>query len=268
MRRLLSFACKGAVLGASLDAARGSTGILFVTGGSQTRVGSHRMSERLADDLAKAGYPCFRYDRRGVGDSEGSDPGWRGSGTDIRAAAAAFRRECSSVESVIGFGLCDGATALALSGAQADIDGLILTNPWLIESEADAPPAAAIRHHYRARLLSVAGWRKILTGAISYRKLLKGVAKLAAPVPTALSDEVAAALAKSKRPVALILARGDGTAIAAAEAWASPTYAEVRTANPPPHIIDSSSHTFARDGDMDTLLAACLDALSRLSSRG
>lgn len=263
MRRLLSFECEGAAMGASLDGAHGKTGILFVTGGTQTRVGSHRMSERLAGDLANAGHPCFRYDRRGVGDSEGGDPGWRGSGADIKAAAAAFRRECPTVKRVIGFGLCDGATALALFGAQAGVDGLMLTNPWLIESEADAPPAAAIRHHYRERLLSLAGWKKIFTGAISYRKLLKGVAKLAAQVPTALSDEVAAALAKSKRPVALILARGDGTAIAAAEAWASPTYAGVRAANPPPRIIESSSHTFAREGDMDALLAACLAALGR-----
>ncbi|HEX8528226.1 MAG TPA: hydrolase 1, exosortase A system-associated, partial [Allosphingosinicella sp.] len=71
MRRLLSFDCEGSAIGASLDPAGGETGLLLVTGGTQTRIGSHRMYERLAAALAEAGWPCFRFDRRGVGDSEG-----------------------------------------------------------------------------------------------------------------------------------------------------------------------------------------------------
>ena len=91
MRRLLTFPCEGAELAASLDDAGGATGLLMVTGGSQTRIGSHRMYERLAKTLAENGFPCFRYDRRGVGDSAGEDPGFKGSGPDLKAAAAAFR---------------------------------------------------------------------------------------------------------------------------------------------------------------------------------
>ena len=91
MRRLLSFTCEGAALGGSLDEAGGSTGLLIVTGGSQARIGSHRMFERLAASVAGAGYPCFRFDRRGVGDSEGEDPGYRESGPDLAAAVRAFR---------------------------------------------------------------------------------------------------------------------------------------------------------------------------------
>ena len=92
MRRLLTFACEGAELAGSLDGGGGATGLLLVTGGSQTRIGSHRMYERLAKSLADNGYPCFRFDRRGVGDSDGEDPGFQGSGPDLAAAAAAFRR--------------------------------------------------------------------------------------------------------------------------------------------------------------------------------
>src|SRR3954463_252798 len=103
MRRLLSFDCSGDALGATLDAAPGATGILMVTGGTQTRIGSHRMDERLAKRLAEAGYPCLRYDRSGVGDSEGVETDWRDSGPDIETAAAAFRREAPRVERLIGF---------------------------------------------------------------------------------------------------------------------------------------------------------------------
>ncbi len=147
MRRLLTFDCEGATLGGSLDAAEGKTGLLIVTGGSQTRIGSHRMFERLAAAVAAAGHPCFRFDRRGVGDSEGDDPGYRGSSADLLAAVQAFRAVCPGVERIVGFGLCDGGTALSLFGAQAGLDALLLANPWLVEAETDAPPAAAIKQH-------------------------------------------------------------------------------------------------------------------------
>ena len=74
----------------------------------------------------------------------------------IRASGAAgptspppprrFRREMPRPRPAsLGFGLCDGATALALFGGEAGLDGLILVNPWLVEAEAGEPPPAAIR---------------------------------------------------------------------------------------------------------------------------
>lgn len=267
MRRLLSFDCESHVLGASLDPADGPTAILFVTGGSQTRIGSHRMFERLAGALAKRGHACFRYDRRGVGDSEGEDPGYRGSGPDIEAAARALRRENPSVDRVIGFGLCDGASALALSGAGAGLHGLILVNPWLVEAEANAPPAAAIRQHYRQRLLSAEGWKKIINGTISYRKLFKGIAKIISPPPSDLAGQIANALGRSGLPAQLVLARGDATAIAAEAEWNSSVFRKIRERNPAPLYLDTDSHTFARPGDMEALLQACLAALTALLGR-
>ena len=268
MRRLLSFQCEGAALGASLDEARGRTGLLLVTGGTQTRIGSHRMFERLAAALAASGYPCFRYDRRGVGDSEAADPGWRGSAPDLEAAASAFRGEVKTVDRVIGFGLCDGASTLALFGAKAGLQGAILVNPWFVESETDSPPPAAIRHHYRKRLLSLEGWKKILSGSISYRKLLRGIGKIASSNPSTLSDEIADSLEDGGFPVALVLAGGDGTAIAAGSIWASKRFERLRAASAAPYRIESDSHTFARAGDDKALLQACLTAITALSRRG
>jgi exosortase A-associated hydrolase 1 len=268
MRRLLTFDCDGAWLGAALDDAKGKTGVLLVGGGTQTRIGSHRMFERLAAALAAAGYPCFRYDRRGVGDSEGEDPGWRGSGPDLAAAAAAFRRELRGLERAIGFGLCDGASTLALHGAETGLQGAILVNPWFVESEADAPPAAAIRHHYRERLLSLEGWKKILGGSVSYRKLFRGLGRIAASRPSSLAEEVADSLDGGGFPVALVLAGGDATAIAAGSVWASKRFERIRNASAAPYRIESDSHTFARAGDDKALLQACLTALTALSRRG
>jgi exosortase A-associated hydrolase 1 len=264
MRRLLSFDCEGMALGASLDAAEGTTGLLFVTGGTQTRIGSHRMYERLAAALAGAGWPCLRYDRRGVGDSQGDDPDFKDSGPDLAAAAAAFRREQPQLERLFGFGLCDGASTLALHGRDAELAGYVLVNPWFVEAEAGEPPAAAIKSRYKEQLLSLEGWKRLLSGSISYRKVLKGLRKIASSKPSNLSGEIAAALGKARVPTQLVLASGDATAIAAQAEWSSPTFKGLRQANPAPLRIDSDSHTFSRPGDEQALLEAVREALGRL----
>jgi exosortase A-associated hydrolase 1 len=262
MRTLLSFECEGAALGASLDAAAGGNGLLFVTGGTQTRIGSHRLFERLATGLAAEGIPCFRFDRRGVGDSNGTDPDWRGSAADLRAAAAAFRRAAPTLERVIGIGLCDGATALALYGAETGLDGLIMINPWLVETAPGESAPAAIAHHYQERLRSSAGWRKILLGSVSWVKLLKGIGRIAAGSDGRLAGEIAAAVEATGLPVETILASDDGTAVAARHELARPDIR--RAVDRPPAVIETSSHTFARPGDFDRLHAAITAALSRM----
>ena len=256
MRCLLSFDCEGAQLCASLDEADGTTGILMVTGGSQTRIGSHRLYERLAKTLAANGFPCFRFDRRGVGDSAGEDPGYRGSAADLAAAVAAFRAEQSGLKRLIGLGLCDGATALALFGAAAGIGGIVMVNPWLVEAEADAPPPAAIRRHYREQLLRLSGWKRLLGGSVSYRKLFKGAVKAAKPIEgSELAAEVAQALRRDRLPAALILASGDATAIAAAREVRARAFHGLIARS---EKIDTDSHTFAKPGDLEALATVVL----------
>ncbi len=264
MRRLLSFDCDGGRLGATLDDGPGDTGVLMVTGGSQTRIGSHRMYERLAQRLAAADYPAFRFDRRGVGDSEGEDPGYRGSARDLAAAAAAFRGEVGRLRTLIGFGLCDGATALALFGDEAGVNGLVLVNPWLVEAEAGAPAPAAIRSHYRRRLTSREGWKKLLSGSISWRKLLAGLKESASGDASPLAQDVAAALRRSRLPVELILARDDATAVAAMHETRQHHYKGLIVGV---QTISSPSHSFAAPGDPDRLFDAVLAALRRLEGR-
>jgi exosortase A-associated hydrolase 1 len=265
MRRLLSTECQGELLGLSLDEAEGETAILVVTGGSQTRIGSHRLFERLAEALAKADYPCLRFDRRGVGDSSGEDPGYRSCGPDIAAAASALREQAPQARRLVGLGLCDGASALALQGAAGDLHGLILINPWLVEAEADSPPPAAIRQHYRQRLTSVEGWKKILTGGISYRKALKGVAKVVGgSEPSSLASEAAESMRRHRRPTAIILASGDATAIAAAAELKAPQFEGLVDTT---LEVATDSHTFARPGDLGSLLAAVLEAIHRLQQK-
>ena len=68
-------------------------------------------------------------------------------------------------------GNCDAASALMLAGG-AGLDALVLSNPWTIEEPDAAPPADAVRDHYRRRLADPAAIRRLLTGQVSLRKLL------------------------------------------------------------------------------------------------
>ena len=264
MRRLIAFPCGDASLAGSLDLSNlSTTGLLLVIGGSQTRVGSHRMYERLAKALVDKGYTCFRYDRRGVGDSEGEDPGFKRSGPDLKAAAEAFRREAPALTRIMGFGLCDGATALALYGDEAGLDGLILANPWLVEAEDGAPAPAAIRAHYRKRLLSWSGLKRLFTGAVNFRKLWGGICSLfSRRQPESLSNDVAQALLRHRLPAEMILCTGDNTAIAAdAEVRTWPYQGLIRATQ----MIETDSHTFARPGDDAMLLTMVETALAELA---
>jgi exosortase A-associated hydrolase 1 len=262
MRRLLSFPCEGAALAASLDG-EGAVGVLMATGGSQTRIGSHRMYERLAKALSEHGFSCFRYDRRGVGDSAGEDPGFKGSAADIAAAAAAFRKAVPALERIVGFGLCDGATALALHGKAAGLAAAILVNPWLVEAEAGEPPPAAVRAHYARRLASAEGWRKLLSGAVDWRKLFKGLGRISARQQgSPLARETAAALRAGGLRAWLLLAEGDATALAASQELKAGAFHGLIEGR---ETIPTDSHTFARPGDEAALLAATLRALRALS---
>jgi pimeloyl-ACP methyl ester carboxylesterase len=88
--------------------------------------------------LARHGVPVFRFDRRGVGDSEGANGGFRSSRDDLAAALAAFRKAAPQVRRMVAFGNCDAAAALLLHHAGLGIDALVLANPWTIDGE-EAP---------------------------------------------------------------------------------------------------------------------------------
>jgi len=239
MRRALSFPCEGAALAATVDDAPGTAGLLIVSGGNEIRAGAHRGMAELAATVAAGGSPVFRFDRRGVGDSEGENRGFRFGGPDIVAALNAFRHECPQLRRVVAFGNCDAATALALHGIA--IDARVLANPWVIPSSGEMPPPAAIKDRYVRRLRDPEAWKALLTGKIDMGKLAKGLGRLAAAkpaLPDSLADKTVRALEASSIPTTILLATRDATAIAFADVWRNdPAIAVER--------IDSASHGFA-----------------------
>lgn len=265
MRRLTSFSCAGETLAATLDEAPGTTGLLIVSGGNEIRIGAHRGMAELAAAVAAAGYPVFRYDRRGIGDSTGINNGFDSSAEDISEAAAAFDREVPHLARIVAFGNCDAASALILFHAGAAIDGLVLTNPWTIEpSGDDLPPAAAIRSRYMEKLKNPREWLRLATGGVDLRKLANGLSKLStgeSKKPTSLPSRLAAALGSARIPVTILLASRDNTALAFADHWKGDTFASCR-AQIGTQSCDTDSHSFARAPDKAWLTERILAALA------
>ena len=248
MRGIIRFTCEGASLFATLDAAAGATGLVIVSGGDEVRAGAHRGMALLAQRMAAVGVPVWRFDRRGIGDSEGENRGYASAAADIAAAIAAFRRAQPQLARVVAFGNCDAATALALLGD--DADAVVLANPWLGDDAAALPPAA-LRAHYARRLSRPSGWLALARGGL--RSRLKALAAtVGEPREQPLASRFAAAL--GKRPTTIVLARGDRTAQVFAAAIRLPHGIPVER-------IDTASHSFA--GHLDDLERILLAAVGR-----
>lgn len=219
MSRLpLTFGCGSLTLAGTLDTAPSETGLLIVSGGNEIRSGAFSGQSLLAARIAKAGFPVLRFDRRGIGDSEGENRGFRSSKGDIKAARIAFKAMAPQVERVIGFGNCDAASALMLAQG-AGCDGLVLSNPWTIETDetdgenAEAPPEA-IRARYAEKLKNPKEIGRLLRGGVNLRKLAGGLIRSfrPAPPPTSLAEDMRASLENFEGAVRILLAERDRTA--------------------------------------------------------
>jgi len=264
MRRLTGFICEGSWCAATCDTASGTTGLLIVSGGNEIRSGAHSGQARLAADIANLGFPVFRYDRRGTGESEGENRGFEQSAAEIAAAIAAFRAEQPQLQRIVAFGNCDAAAALALFHDGQGLDRLVLANPWLIEgSDSAPPPAVAIRARYLARLKDPRSLIDLVRGRIDLGKLWRGLRHAAATAkPSGLEQRIAERLEHSTLPLDILLAERDRTATIFASAWNGASFVGVRgKAGVSLKRFESASHSFAGIDEARWLREQLLKAL-------
>ncbi|AWW74907.1 hydrolase 1, exosortase A system-associated [Erythrobacter sp. KY5] len=261
MSRLhFQFGCGSLKLAGSLDTAPGSTGLLLVSGGNEIRSGAFSGQSHLAAAIASKGFPVFRFDRRGIGGSEGENRGFRSSAKDIRAALEAFRGMVPQMDRVFAFGNCDAASALMLTGGER-LEGLILSNPWTIESNEEEGDAAsnhtpdAIRARYAEKLRNPREIARLLRGGVDLRKLGRGVLSSLrpAPAPSTLAQEMKTGLDDFEGHVAILLATADRTAQLFEAAWES---SDPRIAR-----CEGAGHSYVDDEHREWLEAQILIAL-------
>lgn len=247
----LAFQCEGDELIGIVSVPDGAdqapeTGLLIVVGGPQYRVGSHRLFVSLARLAARQGLAAMRFDHRGMGDGLGTTHTFESIVPELHAAIDALQQQVPTINKVVLWGLCDGASA---SCFYADLDprvaGLILVNPWVHTQEGAA--ITHLRHYYRQRLLSRGLWMKLLSGKLPRilpatrlaasvvrsrlmsllqpRSARGSAAEHAHPLPLRMGHQ----LLHSGRPVAVALSDDDKVAREFEDqAWPTPTWQQVR----------------------------------------
>jgi len=269
--RALAFRCGGDTLYgiATLPDGPCTRGVLVVVGGPQYRAGSHRQFTLLARDLAAGGSAVMRFDYRGMGDSEGAMRDFEAVGADLRAAIDAFMALVPGMREVVLWGLCDGASAIAMyAGGDARVAGLVMLNPWVRSDDGIA--RATLKHYYRARLLEPAFWRKLVQGKfdlVASLKSMAGLARAAAARPAQADADADAAAPFPVRmraglqafggPVLVIVSGADLTGrefcdLAAADSGWKRLLAAPRVTR---RLLDQADHTFSRRAWRDQIAA-------------
>ena len=244
-------------LAGTLDAAPGATGVLLVTGGNEVRAGAFSGQAQLAARIAAAGFPVFRFDRSGTGDSDGKNTGFEHSRDDIAAALTTFRTMMPTMVRVVGMGNCDAASALMLAGG-GGCDTLLLSNPWTIESDVgassadDAPPVEAqapdaVRARYLAKLKDPREVLRLLRGGVNLRKLAGGLKQAAhtAPPPSSLADAMRQGIADYPGEVRFLIAGADRTGQLFESRWGKD--------DPRIYRCEGASHAFVEPAARDWL---------------
>ncbi len=141
-------------------------GLLIIVGGPQYRVGSHRQFVLLARDLAAQGIPVMRFDLRGMGDSEGNPTPLIDYNQEIAAATNSFQEHSPGLEKIILWGLCDGASAIALNAhKEPRCCGAIMLNPWVRSEQSWGK--TRLKSYYLKRLFDPSLWQKVVKGKFS-----------------------------------------------------------------------------------------------------
>ena len=153
--------------------------VLMVNGGAQTRAGSHRMQQQLAQHWQQAGFASLRFDFPGFGDADGEPGTFVDHAEYLTELPAQLARYFGKVRPIVLFGLCDGATAGLLASPWLQPQALILLNPWCRTAENHA--RTMLKFYYLRRLISAEFWQKLLRGQWQASASMASILRLIRP---------------------------------------------------------------------------------------
>lgn len=158
-------------------------GVLFLNSGFQPRAASGDAAVYWADSFAKCGYPAFRFDLPGLGDSDGDlavelldfvELVNCGRYAACLSSAMKSITERFNLSGVVIVGHCAGAvSAVYAAAANHDVKGLVLLDPYF---HREAQESTAIREEFRHWVSRnrVAGYLSNLYDQLKYFRLRVG----------------------------------------------------------------------------------------------
>ncbi|HEY5997792.1 MAG TPA: hydrolase 1, exosortase A system-associated [bacterium] len=256
--------------------------VVMVTGGPQTRYGSHRLYVLLARYLCERGVAVLRFDYEGMGDSEGEFVGAAGAAGSIEAALAYIDSAVVNRGRKIVWSLCDGASASAhfVAVRPRAADGAVLCNPYIQKELVQYR-----RHYYKRRLLQRDFWRDLLRVRVNVAGALlevltilrTGVSQRIRKLLAARSwtnepfslDSLLLSLQNIEVPTWCVLSAHDDVAQEFLEGISSGFGKTVVEKNPNIRIttIAAADHTFSLPGNSAALNAATVAALQAMGCR-
>jgi pimeloyl-ACP methyl ester carboxylesterase len=156
-------------------------GVLFLNFGFHPRSASGDAAVYWADSFAKCGYPSFRLDLPGLGDSDGDLPVEvadfihlvnAGRYAPLLSKTIKNLTERFNLAGVAIVGQCSGAvSAIYAAAASSDVKGLVLLDPYF---HGEEPEGTAIRKEFRRWVLRnrLAGYLSAVYDRLKYFRLL------------------------------------------------------------------------------------------------
>ncbi|MFI5445907.1 hydrolase 1, exosortase A system-associated [Polaromonas sp. UC242_47] len=259
-------------------------GVLFVVGGGpQYRSGGHRQLTLWSRRLCSEGFPVFRFDYRGMGDSKGQFVGFEGIHDDIEAAIDQFFETVPELKEVVLWGECDASSAI-LFYAHRDTraKGIVLLNPWVRTQAGEAK--TILRFYYLQRIMQPSFWRKVFSFRFNPFASVLSVLKLMRQSRTSKADSAQISnhgigeviqrhgslperlllgLTRFQGPVMLVLSGRDLIArefddlMNGSDAWQD----ELRRKPATRHDLPESDHTFSSAAQRDQVVGWGVDWL-------
>ena len=270
--RAITIDCLGDELVGVLHSAseRGACSAIFVVGGPQYRVGSHRMFVSIARALADSGTCSLRFDCRGMGDSDGEFVSFEAIDSEIKCSVDRMI-ELFPDRRVVLIGLCDGASACAMYAASDPrVAGLVLLNPWVRTDQGEAK--ARVAHYYVGRLRQLEFWRGLVGGEVDlYASMASFVHNAATAVfgrkadRGSFADRMLAGLSNFAGSTGIVLSGDDLVAqefsmlIRTSAPWGEC----IRRSLASIHRIDDADHTFSGEGQLERAIVAVRQVIAK-----
>lgn len=252
-------------------------GVVLLVGGPQYRVGSHRMFVLIARELARYGHAVLRFDFTGMGDSEGTFPGFERLNADVAAAIDRFGASAPAVRRFVLLGLCDGATAAAYYAPDDPrVIAAVLLNPWVHTQSAEA--RTLLWHYYPRRLVQRDFWRALSHGEVAIgASLVDFLGKLrrtfggrgaGAAAEGSFVDRMRNALNSFSGRLLVVTSERDHTALQFTDLWArDPRWRGIRE-SAQIVTLSGADHTLSAASDLRSFCGVVGEWLKTLAARG